>query len=52
VIEFVIVLWPPFLQQDEPTFIGMPFFYWYQFLCVIISATETPLRPRRWRESG
>jgi len=40
-VEFVIVLWPPFYNKLEPTLIGIPFFYWYQLLCVIISVVIT-----------
>ena len=39
VIQFVAVLWPPFYNSVEPTLGGMPFFYWYQLLWVIIGAT-------------
>jgi hypothetical protein len=41
IIEFVMVLWPPFFNKIDPTLWGMPFFYWYQLLCVIISAVIT-----------
>jgi hypothetical protein len=37
-IELVAVLWPPFYNRVEPAFIGMPFFYWYQLLWVILGA--------------
>jgi hypothetical protein len=37
------VLWPPFYNQAEPTFAGMPFFYWYQLLWVIIGAVLTAI---------
>jgi uncharacterized protein DUF3311 len=40
-VQFVVVLWPPFYNKLEPTFIGMPFFYWYQLLWVIIGAVFT-----------
>jgi hypothetical protein len=43
VIQFVAVLWPPFYNKAEPTLIGMPFFYWYQLLCVIIGAALTAI---------
>jgi Protein of unknown function (DUF3311) len=41
VFQFIAVLWPPFFNSIEPTFLGMPFFYWYQLLWVIISAAIT-----------
>ena len=40
-LPFVIVLWPPFYNKAEPSFIGLPFFYWYQLLWVLISAACT-----------
>jgi hypothetical protein len=43
VIQFVAVLWPPFYNKAEPTLIGMPFFYWYQLLWVIIGAVLTAI---------
>ena len=41
VVQFVAVLWPPFYNNDEPRWIGIPFFYWYQMLWVVISAVIT-----------
>jgi hypothetical protein len=34
--EFPAVLWPPFFNRIEPTWIGLPFFYWYQLLWVVL----------------
>ena len=31
-------LWVPFYNSTEPTFLGFPFFYWYQFLWVPITS--------------
>ena len=50
VVQFVAVLWPPFYNKVEPPWIGIPFFYWYQLLWVIISAVtygDRLLRHRR-----
>jgi hypothetical protein len=41
VIQFVVMLWPPFYNKIEPTFLGIPFFYWSQLLWVLISAVFT-----------
>jgi hypothetical protein len=41
VIQFVAVLWPPFFNKAEPAWIGLPFFYWYQLLWVLIGAVLT-----------
>jgi hypothetical protein len=40
-VEFVAVLWPPFYNKADPSWIGIPFFYWYQMLWVVISAVIT-----------
>jgi hypothetical protein len=41
IIPFIAVLWPPFYAFDKPEVWGIPFFYWYQFLWVAISALLT-----------
>jgi hypothetical protein len=38
VVQFAALLWPPFYNKAEPSLFGVPFFYWYQMLWVIISA--------------
>jgi hypothetical protein len=43
VIQFVAMLWPPFYNRVEPTLIGVPFFYWYQLLWVVIGAILTAI---------
>ncbi len=43
IIQFVGVLWPPFYNKAEPSLAGMPFFYWYQLLWVIIGAILTAI---------
>jgi len=35
---FVALLWVPFYNSIEPTLWGIPFFYWYQFLWVILTS--------------
>lgn len=37
-IPFIAMLWPPFYNYLQPDFIGIPFFYWFQLLWVIITA--------------
>jgi len=37
-IPFIVMLWPPFYNFTNPTFIGIPFFYWFQLLWIIITA--------------
>jgi hypothetical protein len=43
VVQFIAVLWPPFYNKAEPYVAGVPFFYWYQMLWVIISAVFTAI---------
>jgi hypothetical protein len=42
-VPFVAVLWPPFYNKAAPTFIGLPFFYWYQLAWIIIGAALTAI---------
>ena len=35
------VLWPPFYNTVEPAWYGIPYFYWYQMLWVVIGAVLT-----------
>jgi hypothetical protein len=41
VVQYVAVLWPPFYNSAEPYWLGIPFFYWYQLLWVLIGAVFT-----------
>jgi len=43
IVQLLAIIWPPFYNRLEPTFIGMPFFYWYQFLWVILGAILTAI---------
>jgi Protein of unknown function (DUF3311) len=43
VVQFVAVLWPPFFNKLEPYWIGLPFFYWYQLLWIVIGAVLTAI---------
>jgi hypothetical protein len=42
-IQFIAVLWVPFYNAKEPSLAGIPFFYWYQMLWVIIGAILTAI---------
>jgi hypothetical protein len=42
-IQIVAVLWPSFYNKLQPTLIGVPFFYWYQLLLVIVGAALTAI---------
>lgn len=41
IIPFIATLWVPFYASASPGFAGIPYFYWYQFLWVIITAILT-----------
>ncbi|GGO49881.1 hypothetical protein GCM10012287_28270 [Streptomyces daqingensis] len=45
-IPFVAMLWVGSYARLEPTFIGLPFFYWYQMLWVPVSAVLTMIAYR------
>ncbi|MDQ6779535.1 MAG: DUF3311 domain-containing protein [Candidatus Eremiobacteraeota bacterium] len=40
-LPFIFMLWPPFYARVEPALAGIPFFYWYQFVWVVLSALTT-----------
>jgi hypothetical protein len=40
-LQFVPALWVPFYNTAEPSFAGIPFFYWFQLAFVFISAAVT-----------
>ena len=40
-VPFVAVLWPPFYNSATPALGGIPFFYWYQLLWIILGALLT-----------
>jgi hypothetical protein len=40
-IPYIGLLWVPFYNHTEPRLFGFPFFYWYQFLWIPISAFLT-----------
>jgi hypothetical protein len=42
-IQFIAMLWVPFYNSASPSWYGIPFFYWYQMLWVIIGAILTAI---------
>jgi membrane protein implicated in regulation of membrane protease activity len=46
---FVAMLWVGSYAKVDPTFIGIPFFYWYQMLWVLISTALTMIAYQLWR---
>ena len=43
ILPFIALLWPGFYNFRSPEFIGIPFFYWYQLLWIIITAVITAI---------
>lgn len=37
-LPYIALLWPPSYATTQPKLWGFPFFYWYQFLWVPLSA--------------
>ena len=42
-IPFIALLWVPFYTSVSPEIAGIPFFYWYQFVWVLISGVLTAI---------
>src|SRR4029453_70551 len=42
-LPFIGLLWPPFYAKEHPRLAGFPFFYWYQFLWVLLGAGNIAL---------
>jgi uncharacterized membrane protein len=50
-IPFVALLWVPFYNRLEPTIFGIPFFYWYQFIWVVLTSLIILFVDSRTREA-
>ncbi|MEU9961928.1 DUF3311 domain-containing protein [Streptomyces sp. NPDC050982] len=48
IAPFVAMLWVGSYAKVDPTFIGIPFFYWYQMLWVFISTLLTMVAYKLW----
>jgi hypothetical protein len=35
-VPYIAVLWVPFYNSAEPSLYGVPFFYWYQMLWILL----------------
>lgn len=46
---FVAMLWVGSYAKTDPAFIGIPFFYWYQMLWVLISTALTMIAYKLWQ---
>lgn len=49
VAPFVAMLWVGSYAKTDPTFIGIPFFYWYQMAWVLISTVLTVTAYKLWQ---
>ncbi|MBA9048027.1 DUF3311 domain-containing protein [Streptomyces griseofuscus] len=49
VAPFVAMLWVGSYAKTDPTFIGIPFFYWYQMVWVLISTALTMIAYKLWQ---
>ncbi|MET9352345.1 DUF3311 domain-containing protein [Streptomyces sp. NPDC006617] len=49
VAPFVAMLWVGSYTKTDPTFIGIPFFYWYQMAWVLISTVLTVTAYKLWQ---
>ena len=43
IVPFLVLLFPPFYNFWQPEFFGIPFFYWFQMLWILITATITAI---------
>ncbi|MCT4355361.1 DUF3311 domain-containing protein [Streptomyces sp. Je 1-79] len=48
IAPFVAMLWVSSYAKVEPTFAGIPFFYWYQMAWVLISTLLTMVAYALW----
>ncbi|MER6344105.1 DUF3311 domain-containing protein [Streptomyces sp. NPDC001595] len=49
IAPFVAMLWVGSYAKTDPTFIGIPFFYWYQMAWVVISTVLTMVAYVLWQ---
>ncbi|HVA41355.1 MAG TPA: DUF3311 domain-containing protein [Candidatus Binataceae bacterium] len=40
-LEYLVLLWPALYNRVKPTLFGIPFFYWFQLVCVVVGALVT-----------
>jgi hypothetical protein len=49
VAPFVAMLWVGSYAKTDPSFAGIPFFYWYQMAWVVISTALTGVAYKLWQ---
>ncbi len=37
-VPFIALLWVPFYDRADPALAGVPFYYWYQMLWIVLGA--------------
>lgn len=42
-IVCLVALWVPLYDRAEPSVAGIPFFYWFQFVWIVVSCIVTAL---------
>ena len=40
-IPFFVAIWVPLYNRVEPSLYGIPFFYWFQFVWIVVAALVT-----------
>jgi hypothetical protein len=48
-LPFLALLYPPLYAHDSPRVFGIPFFYWYQAVWLVLTAGITTLVYRKTR---
>ena len=48
-LPFLALLYPPLYAHDTPRIFGIPFFYWYQAVWLVVTAAITTFVYRRTR---
>lgn len=51
-LPFAGLLYPPLYAREDPALAGVPFFYWYQLVWVIVTAALIYAVVRRSRPAG
>jgi hypothetical protein len=42
----IVALWVPLYNRAEPALFGVPFFYWFQLLWIVVTAIATAIAYR------
>jgi hypothetical protein len=46
IVVVVVALWVPLYNRIEPSWHGVPFFYWFQMVWILVTAVATVLAYR------